>query len=548
MSLLLNRLNTLLHDEKYATPAFTLARVAVSSVLLILCVLLHLSGFPLFLLLIIAALICSYDIIYDAITAVEHGYFLTESFVILIVLVLSFVLGYKIDSTACVIVYQVGKLLISYVSSKTKQSAMDLAQYQSTEIRKALFDNIASEGSGDMDIQYAMAGGVNPVLKLAMLIAVVYAICVPLITSITFSTSIHRALIILLVTIPSSTTVSIPLTGYIGMGYAAQRGVLIKNSGILELFSRINTIFVDKKGILTTEPPRVLSIESDTFDKKTFLNLAAHAVYYSQQTFAKAILDLQGQNLEMLDLISEFVDVPNCGVQLKVNGMSVMFGTEELFDRRGVSVPHSLIPPNSTVFYMTVADRYCGKIAISEMLNSDGQALIDNIRNSGIPNCILLTDDSIAQGEKLKEELEFDAFYAECDTQKKLDLIADRAEKSKLPVMYLYAEGMEHHTGASIDCRVGLRGTFADILIQPEFLDNFSFLTHISNRVRYVATENTLFVFIVKALLIFLAINGFTTLWFAVFLDSVAVMASILNCIRVTSESVLDALKYKAGK
>ena len=60
--------------------------------------------------------------------------------------------------------------------------------------------------------------------------------------------------------------------------------------------------------------------------------------------------------------------------------------------------------------------------------------------------------------------------------------------------------------------------------------------------------KNALFVFIVKAILIFLSIIGYCNLWLAVFIDFVAAVASVLNTIRVTSESLRSSLRYKMGK
>ena len=45
---------------------------------------------------------------------------------------------------------------------------------------------------------------------------------------------------------------------------------------------------------------------------------------------------------------------------------------------------------------------------------------------------------------------------------------------------------------------------------------------------------NTLFAFGVKAFLIFLSILGYCTFWFAILMDMVAAVATILNTIRVT--------------
>ena len=47
----------------------------------------------------------------------------------------------------------------------------------------------------------------------------------------------------------------------------------------------------------------------------------------------------------------------------------------------------------------------------------------------------------------------------------------------------------------------------------------------------------------IKALLIFLAINGKCTIWFALFVDMAAAIGTVLNSIRVTQDSLLANLR-----
>ena len=65
---------------------------------------------------------------------------------------------------------------------------------------------------------------------------------------------------------------------------------------------------------------------------------------------------------------------------------------------------------------------------------------------------------------------------------------------------------------------------------------------------REIAVENAVFAFVIKAILIFLSIVGFCNVWFAIFIDMAAALATILNSIRVTNESLLRSFQYKRGK
>ena len=81
----------------------------------------------------------------------------------------------------------------------------------------------------------------------------------------------------------------------------------------------------------------------------------------------------------------------------------------------------------------------------------------------------------------------------------------------------------------------------------PEYINNIPFANQVAKRVREIAIENALFAFIIKTILIFLSIIGYCNLWFAIFIDFVAAIATILNSIRVTSESLISTIKYKTG-
>ena len=52
----------------------------------------------------------------------------------------------------------------------------------------------------------------------------------------------------------------------------------------------------------------------------------------------------------------------------------------------------------------------------------------------------------------------------------------------------------------------------------------------------------------IKALLIFLSMTGHCTLWFAIFIDMAAALATILNTIRVTQAPLIDLSGMLSGK
>ena len=132
--------------------------------------------------------------------------------------------------------------------------------------------------------------------------------------------------------------------------------------------------------------------------------------------------------------------------------------------------------------------------------------------------------------------------------EKKLRIISDITQKTKGAVLFVYANGIEAHSDAAIDIRVNNRAKYADAITLPDAVGNLPEVKKISRRMREICVENALFVFIIKAILIFLGIIGYCNLWLAIFIDFAAAVASVLNTIRVTSESLRSSLRYKMGK
>lgn len=531
--------------EAGALDTILVIRLVVASVIFSVSLIVKMPAFVSILLLVIAAIVAGYDIVLNAVNSVEGGDYFATPLVVVFVAAISYVIGFGAEGAALVILYQIGLLLIAYADERTRKSAKELLQYQDEDTVSKVADLLKEKDVGSMELEETMRYSSSSVLKIAMIFAVVYAIGLPLVTSYSFTVSIHRALTILLIATPMSVVVAMPLTGIVGLCYSAQQGVLFNNAGTMEKACRTNVAVFDKAGVFAEEFPRVVSMQSDVLDSGTFMNFAAHAVYYSEQPIAKAISAIADQDYK-LEVISNFVDIPGCGVDLKIGGANVTLATRELFASRGVYVPQDG-NEDGQAFYMTVSDRYVGRIIISSEVNDDAASISAEMKAAGVKRCILLTEDGKEASQHIAEELDFNEVYGECDTAKKLKLISDLSEGSKNNIMYIYANGIESHSQAAIDVRVSKKAKYADVVVLPDFVANIPFSLQVCQRTREVATENAVFAFLIKALLIFLSIVGYCNIWFAIFIDMVAAVATILNSIRVTNESLLKSLRYKSG-
>lgn len=498
------------------------------------------------LLLILSAAVAGYDVLIDAFSCVSERDFFATPVIVAAVTVVSYMIGFGAEGAALMILYQIGLLLIAYAEERTRRSALELLQYQDEATVDHITQLILRDGAGSMSIEGVIGYNAGKVLKYAMIFSVVYAIALPLITNYSLRVSVHRAMAIILIATPMSVVISMPLTGIIGMCFSARHGVVFDSAALMETTADADVAVFDNAGVFCSINPKLASVQSDILDDSTFVTFAAHALYYSDQPVARAVAAVYTSDYQ-LQLVKNFADIPGYGVEADIGGAHVVLANRELFVGRGVALPADK-DGNGQSFFMTVGGRYVGRLTINSQYNDEADGLAMSMKEAGVPRCVLLTEDGNTESRRIAEETDFSEVYGECDTAKKLSIVSELKNSTKGAVLFVYATGVEAHSDADVDIRVSKRGKYADVLITPEYLANLPFAVQICRRMREIAIENAVFAFVVKTILVFLSIIGYCNIWFAIFIDMVAAVATILNSIRVTSESLISAFMYKTGQ
>ena len=528
-----------------AVDSVLVIRLVISSVIFTVSLIIKMPELISIVLLVCAAVVAGYDVALAAVSAFQSRNFFSTPVVVTVVAVISYVIGFYAEGAALILLYQIGLLLIAYASDHTKKSALELLRYQDEETVNKVSAILEDKDSGYMRLESSMSYSAGSVLKLAMVLAVVYAIAYPLLSGNSYIVSIHRAITIILIATPMSVVAAMPLAGWVGLCYSAQQGIVFKNARSMELTASAKTFVFDKAGVFTEEFPRVISVDATVVSQETFLSFAAHAVYYSEQPFAKAISSLFDEEYK-LDVIEDFSEIPGLGVDLSIGGARVTLAARELFAVRGVKLPPEQ-KQEGQKYYMTISGRYVGCVVLSADINAESAELVYELRQNGVKRCVLLSDSGKNSSQEFGEELGFSETYGECDTDKKLKLLKEFSLKKQSPIVFVYSSGIESHSEADVDMRIAAKGKYADVLVAPEYISNIPFSLQVCERVREVSTINAVFAFSIKAILIFLSMIGFCNVWFAIFIDMVAACATILNTIRVTKESVLNVIRYKIG-
>ena len=518
-------------------------RLLAAALLIAVSVLVKMPNIVQLILLILAGIIAGFDVVMQAVQSILGRDFFATPVIVSIVAIGSFFVGFGLEGAVLLILYQISLMVVPYVEERTKKSAIEILQGRDeatiTKLQAALVDDSATT----LEFEGTVHHSASVVLKIVMCLAVIYAVAVPFVSALTFKVSVHRALMILVIATPLSVITAMPLTALIGLCYSARNGVIFNKAKAMEGTALSNIAVFDKAGIFAEDSPRVLSVQSDMLDERTMMNFVAHAVYYSTQPMARAISSAYTQEYK-LEVISDFREIPGYGVDLKIGGTPVLLATADYLTERGVRVPQDSLSEGQA-FYLSVAGRCVGRVVVSAGINDGTAELAPEMQSLGMKRCILLTEDSGEESHRIAESLHFEDVYGECDTERKLKIISDLSQSNSNHIFYVYANGFEAHSAADVDIRVSKKAKYADAVIQPDEIQSLPLGVRICRRMMEVARSNAIFAIVIKAILILLSMIGCCNIWFAFFIDFAATLATMLNAIRVTKDSILTRILAK---
>ena len=464
--------------------------------------------------------------------------YLAYEVIVIFVLLVSFAIGYGAEGVALTIFYHLSGILIGYISDRTKTDTLDLAAMQDSDTVNKIDAIVGQEGALSYDLPEMLESSSSFVLKVALAFAVLFAIVMPVVSSMSFRTSIHRAITMMVVCAPLYIVVSSPLVSSLAIGTASRFGILFRNAKSLNNVKKIRSAAIDKPGVLASQYPQLIAIKSSVTDNDTFMNFAAHAVYNCNLPFAKAIGEAYSNEYQ-LSLISESEEISGYGAKAVVGGANVVIARREYFESQGIELPFAQTG-NDNIYYMTINGRYIGCAYLTDETYETAISLIKDLKEAGVNKTIVFSDDVEESANEFGSRIDADEVYADYSGEQKLRFLADQKESYPKDYLgYIFATGVESHSPADIDIAVRRQGNDADAILYPDCVGNFPLSFNISKRMDKVISNNALIVMAVKAILIMLTMLGATNIWLAAFIDMVAGLASMLMAVRVTNTDKL---------
>jgi Cu+-exporting ATPase len=186
----------------------------------------------------------------------------------------------------------------------------------------------------------------------------------------------------------------------VGVGRAAQAGILIRNAEALERLEKIDTLVVDKTGTLTEGKPKVTAIVPvQNLDENILLRFAASVERSSEHPLAAAIVAAAAARKIDLLAVSDFASPSGKGVTAIVERRRVALGNAKFFAELGIATAalqneaERLRGDGGTVIFVAINGALAGLIAVADPLKPTTRAALDALKAQGIA-IVMLTGDS----------------------------------------------------------------------------------------------------------------------------------------------------------
>lgn len=345
---------------------------------------------------------------------------------------------------------------------------------------------------------------------------------------VSFSDSVYRAAMLLVISCPCALVLSVPLTYFAAMGAGAKNGVLIKGDDALEKMAHISSVAFDKTGTLTEGVFSVQSIKNISTSKEHLATIAKSLEAESTHPIATALLALEEGEVKKAE---EVTTIKGIGIEGIVDGKRVKVGNSKLME----GLPK--IEDKGTLVYVTEEDRLLGVYVISDKIKSQAKSTMANLKKLGVNKLIILSGDRKEIVEDTREKLEMDEGYGELLPLDKLNMVEKIKKEGTL--MYVGDGINDAPTLASADVAIAMGGVgsdsaieASDSVIMDDDINKIPRAISIAKKTEVIVKENIILSLLVKAIVFILALMGVANMWIAVFADTGVSLLAVANSLR----------------
>ncbi len=240
--------------------------------------------------------------------------------------------------------------------------------------------------------------------------------------------AIVSAMTVLVIACPCALGLATPISIMVGVGRAAELGILIRNGEALQSASQLDTIVVDKTGTITEGKPRLTAIYPvNGFDESAALQFAGSLEAGSEHPLATAILKAVSERDLEVEQVNDFNALPGFGVEAHLDKKKLLLGNNRLMTQSNIDISSikdqakELADAGATPVYLSADQQLVALLGITDPAREDSAAAVKRLHDIGL-KVIMLTGDNVNTAQAIAKSVGIDEVIADV-------LPADKASK-----------------------------------------------------------------------------------------------------------------------
>ena len=321
-----------------------------------------------------------------------------------------------------------------------------------------------------------------------------------------------NAVSVLIIACPCALGLATPMSIMVGVGRAAQAGILVKNAQAIEVTEKVTHLVTDKTGTLTAGKPEVVSrIVANSMSECDLLQIAASVESQSEHPLARAIVESAKREKIELRGITDFQSITGGGVSANLDGRTILIGKEKFLTDSNVRFPEELTKEAlclqekaQTTVWLAVNGDAVGVLGIADPIKPTTKQAVGELHAMHL-KIIMCTGDNLQTAESVARELGIDQFKAEVMPDEKIGIV--KQLESEGAIVAMAGDGINDAPAlAAADIGIAM-GTGTDVAIESAGItlvkgDLMGIVKaiHLSRGVMRNIRQNLFFAFIYNAL------------------------------------------------
>lgn len=363
-----------------------------------------------------------------------------------------------------------------------------------------------------------------------------------------FDRSLLFAVSVLIIACPCALGLASPIAIIIGVGRAAENGILFNNVDAIENLMKVNTICFDKTGTLTTGEMRVKNIYVlNNMTKNELMRYAYSVEKFSNHPIAKSIVNYGiDKNMTPEKNVTDFHNEAGFGVSAVINGKKILIGNENFIRSRNISLSNILFQTNTSNMFVSINNEIAGVIEIEDKIKDEAAEVIKKIKEQKL-NIFMISGDNENAARIIAKELNIKNYSYKTLPDEKEKIITKLQSENKNVAMI--GDGINDapalakaNVGIAIGTGQDIAIDSADIILVKDDLENILKSIRLSKKTVMIIKQNFFWAFFYNAVAIPFAAGVFAPLGIIISPVMAAMIMAFSDVVTVIGNSL--RLKY----